>query len=505
MAPPAKRWIVEQLAASPFVASGPIGALWRFVSHDVWLLDIESLPWWKRRMYRTVRVLFLAARSFHGDRCMVQASALTYVTVLSLVPMLAFAFAMLKGLGFYQELRTQYIDPYLDELLQSSASTPAVAPATEVVATGVQGASDLRHGIGQVFDLVEKTDLKGLGFLGLIVLLVAVHRLLGSIEGSFNEIWGVSKARSWVRKLSDYLTMVIVTPLFLVIAIGVTTALKSHGVVSFLREQLALGLLIEGLIKCTPVLVGWAAFTLVYLVLPNRRGKLSSAALGGFVGGMLWQIALEVQIRLQVGIANYNAIYASFAALPVFLVWVQTSWVIVLLGAELAFAHESEPDYRGIAAYEEHDHGFKEQIGLRALTRVCAAFLANETAPSAASIAAQLSISPREVQEVLDDLQRGRLVASVDSGGESGFLPARDPAQITVVDVLHTLRGTGFDAAASARGELDTNVDRLLTQLDAEARSSAFNRSLRDLVEDARRREAAEVTSAATRASVQPS
>jgi membrane protein len=502
MSPPAKRWIVEQLAASPFVASGPIGALWRFVSHDVWLLDIDTLPWWKRRTYRTARILFLAARSFHGDRCMVQASALTYVTVLSLVPLLAFAFAMLKGLGFYQELRTNYIDPYLDELLQASG-----APADPSAATGVHGAADLRHGIGQVLDLVEQTDLKGLGFLGLIVLLVAVHRLLGSIEGSFNEIWGVSKSRSWVRKLSDYLTMVIVTPLFLVIAIGVTTALQSHGVVTFLREQLALGLLIEGLIKCTPVLVGWAAFTLVYLVLPNRRGKLSSAAIGGFVGGVLWQLALEIQIRLQVGIANYNAIYASFAALPVFLVWVQTSWVIVLLGAELAFAHESEPDYRGVATYEEHDHAFKEQVALRALTRVCAAFVANENPPSAASIAAQLSISPREVQEVLDQLQRGRLVASTDSGGaaEFGFLPARDPGKITVVDVLHTMRGAGFDPETTQHGELDGRVDRALAQLNAEARSSAYNRTLRDLVEDARRRDAVEAAGMATQPGVQGS
>jgi membrane protein len=471
----------------------------------VWVIDIEGLTWWKRRTYRMARILFLAARSFHGDHCLVQASALTYVTVLSLVPLLAFAFAMLKGLGFYQELRTQYIDPYLDQLLQASASTAPVAPTGEQAVATVHGASELRDGIGQVLDLVEKTDLKGLGFLGLLVLLFAVHRLLGSIEGSFNEIWGVRKSRSWVRKLSDYLTMVIVTPLFLVIAIGVTTALKSHGVVTFLREQMALGFLIEGLIKCTPVFIGWAVFTLVYLVLPNRRGKLSSCALGGFVGGVLWQIALEIQIQLQVGIANYNAIYASFAALPVFLVWVQTSWVIVLLGAELAFAHESEPDFRGIATYEAHDHAFKEQIALRALTRVSAAFLANETPPSSASIAAQLSISPREVQEVLDDLLRGRLLAATESGGESGFLPARDPNKITVVDVLQTMRGKGFDTTNNARGELDTNVDRLLTQLDTEARGSAYNRNLRDLVEEARRHEAVEAAGAAARASVQPS
>jgi membrane protein len=499
MPDPHKLWIVEQLESNTLVAKGPLGALWRYVSRDMWKIDIEHVSWWKRTVLRTARIVFLAGRSFVGDRCVLQAGALTYVTVLSLVPLLAFAFAMLKGLGFYNELRAQRIDPFLDTLLSTGPQADPNAP--------VHGAFELRTGVGRVLDLVDQTNLKGLGFVGLIVLLLAVVRLLGSIESSFNQIWGVRKSRSWLRKLSDYMTIVIVTPLFLVVAIGVTTAAQNAGVVTFLREELSLGWALEALLKALPVLIGWLAFTLVYLVMPNRRCKFVSALIGGFIGGTLWQIALVLLIRFQIGIANYNAIYAGFAALPVFLVWVQTSWVIVLLGAEIAFAHESEPDFRGIATHQFHHHAFREQVALRSLTRVCDAFLSGETMPSTSSIAAALGVSPREVREVLDDLRQGGLVAIVEGAvaDSNAYVPARDPGKITVVDVIAAMRGEGLDERVAALGELDRHVDKLLAQMRQEAASSAYNRSLRDLVEESRRRATADSPATAARVDVQPS
>lgn len=515
MANPHKHWLVEQLESNAWFARGPVATLWRYLSRDLWLRKVEREPLWRRFWMRTGRVMYLTVRSFVVDRCVLQAGALTYVTVLSLVPLLAFAFAMLKGLGYYEELREHRIDPFFDELLGARASVEAqsTAAADVVEQIGVaeplpaRGAFELRDGIDQVLDLVDQTNLKGLGFIGLIVLLLAVVRLLGSIEDSFNRIWGVRKARSWVRKLADYLTIVVVTPIFLVVAIGVTTSAQNAGVTEFLRQELALGGLIELLLRGVPVLVGWFAFTIVYLVMPNRRCKLSSALIGGFVAGTLWQIALVLHIRFQVGIANYNAIYAGFAALPVFLVWVQTSWVIVLLGAEVAYAHESEPDYRGLAAHQQHHQAFTEQIALRALTRVCDAFLAGEKPPSSSDIAAALGLAPRELREVLEDLREGGLVTVVEGRGDEAraFVPARDPERITVVDVLGVMRGEGLDLKVAAVGELDTRVDKLLTQLQHEARSSAFNRSLRELVDEARRREVAAGKAKLAQQGVQPS
>lgn len=490
-----KRWIVEQLATSPILSSGPVGRVWRFISRDVWRAEDARTHWTRRALNRVVRVGFLTVRSFAGDRCVLRAMALTYTTVLSLVPLLAFSFAMLKGLGWYEDLRTKQIDPYLDELFGSLASGSQVsletAPTVLIAPAEPAGVTQLRHGFDQVLDLVDRTDVKGLGAIGLLVLMLAVLRLLSSIEESFNEIWGVRKARTWVRKLSDYLTIVVITPIFLVVAVGVTGAAQSVGLVEFLERKLSMGAVVEFAIRAAPVLVGWLAFTLVYLVMPNRRGKLMSAAIGGAVAGLLWQLTLLAHIKFQLGVANYNAIYAGFAALPIFLAWVQISWLIVLFGAELAYAHESERDYRGLATYEQRQHAFQQSLALRSMTRIASAFLVSEPAVSSRAIAGSLGVSPREIDEVLVELERGRLVTHVDTlDGASGpfYVPARDPGAIRVTDVLDALSGVGVDAPLSASDELDARVERLLHKLGQESRSSAFNRSIRELVDEARAR-----------------
>jgi membrane protein len=338
--------------------------------------------------------------------------------------------------------------------------------------------------------------------------MLAALRLLASIEHSFNEIWGVRRARRWIRKLSDYLTILIATPIFLVVGIGLTTGAQNAGVARFLDEELALGFLLSWAIGLLPVLVGWVAFTLVYLVMPNRRARFRSAALGGLVAAILWQLALLLHIRFQVGIAKYNALYASFAALPIFLVWIQTSWLIVLFGAELAFAHESEQEYRGFAGYQEHHHAFSEQIALRAMARICDDFLAGRPPRSLAAHAAGLGVSPRELDEVLQDLLAGGLVAAVETVERidgPAYVPARDPGRITVVEVFDVLRGEGLDEPVAAAIELDRQVDRTMARLDEEARSSAHNRTLRELVEAARRHEVLEAGSAVVEPRVQPS
>lgn len=511
MREPSKRWIVEQLATNPIVAAGPLGPLWRFVSKDVWQAKVEQFGLARRALYRACRVAYLTARSFAGDNCMVRAAALTYTTVLSLVPMLAFSFAILKGLGVYEDLRASRIDPYLDDLFGPVHSAPLTVespgPLMASTETAPEGMAQLRQGFEQVLGLVDRTNVKALGALGLLVLLLAALQLLSSIESSFNEIWGVRKARSWVRKLSDYLTILVVTPIFLVVAVGVTTAAQNAGVVEFAEQRLALGFLFDLLIKLAPVLVGWLAFTLVYMVMPNRRTRFASALLGGFVASALWQLALVGHIAFQIGVAKYNAIYAGFAAFPIFLVWVQLSWQIVLFGAELAYAHESESEYHGLATYERHEHAYDQQVAVRALASVCDAFLAGQPARDTSSIAARLGVSPRAVEEVLSDLARGGLLSQSDPTDPSlggGWLPARDPGLIRVVDVLEVLRGEGRDNALEADNELDRLADRSMSGLEAEARSSAHNRSLRELVEEARRRSLREGATATPASHAQP-
>jgi membrane protein len=511
MNPPPKRWVLEPLGTEPMVRRGPVARAWRFVTRDVWGAEPEGLRPVQRRLYRWSRVLYLTIRSFLGDRCMLRAAALTYTTVLSLVPLLAFSFAILKGLGVYKEFRDEHIEPYLDRLFGGMHVPNLAETAHEAAQSAAQqpGLLQLREGFDRVLDLVDQTDVKGLGTFGLLVLLFAALRLLSSIEAAFNDIWGVDRPRRWIRKLSDYLTIVIFTPILMVVAIGLTTAVQNHGFLEFLHRNLPIDVVVRAGVRLAPLLLASALFTLVFLVMPNRRTRFRSALIGGCVAGVLWQIVLEVHIAFQLGVANYNAIYSGFAALPIFLVWLQLSWQIVLFGAELAFAHESEREYHGfasVAAREPRRPSYREQVALRALVRIADAFVAGAPPLDASTLGKEIGVHPRDVDEVLAELARHGIVSHAESEdrSEPTWLPARSPERIRVADVVTVLRGEGLPGP-EPRGEVDRHVERLFAKLAEETRTSAFNLSLRELVDDARRRAVLESDAALHEPRVQPS
>lgn len=495
-----KHALPEKLARLPLLNKGPQGRLVRFFTETIWDARLEELGRARRLGYKACRVLFLATVGFLGDNCMLRAMALTYTTVLSLVPLLAFSFAILKGLGFYEDLRRERIEPYLDTLFGAAEQAPspllepAAVPLVMTDAAPAQGLSHLRGVFDNVLNMVDTTDVKGLGAIGLVVLLLAVHRLLSSIETSFNQIWSVRKPRTIVRKLSDYLTMVVITPIFLVVAIGVTTAVQNAGVIEFLEEKLALGAVLQTLIKLAPVLVGWAAFTLLYLVMPNRRGRVAAALVGGFFASLAWEGALLAHIAFQIGVAKYNAIYAGFAAIPIFLVWVQLSWVIVLAGAELAYAFEKHYEYQGVGTGTRIGPAHAEHVAVRLMARLSEAFLAGERAPSVPELARRVGVATSTVERLLSDLRERGLVAAIEpaeAGAPQGWQPSRDPATIRISDVLLAVRG---EVRASEQGKLlslDALADRALRALEAEGRSSVHNRTMRELVERAAREETA--------------
>ena len=224
-------------------------------------------------------------RGFRQDECIFRASALTYITVLSLVPLLAFSFSVAKGFGFYEKLVRETVNPFLDKTfgpLSVEGGVEAVAGSTH----------DARVAFGRLLDIVgnvvQETRVTSLGAFGLVILGWAVIKLLGTIERSFNHIWRVQRSRSLLRKVSDYLTMVIVTPIFLFTATGMTAAAQSNGLVQIARQRLHLGSLLDLLVTLLPLLSLWIGFTFVYLAMPNARTRIVSAIFGALIGGTLW-------------------------------------------------------------------------------------------------------------------------------------------------------------------------------------------------------------------------
>ncbi|MBK7877448.1 MAG: YihY/virulence factor BrkB family protein [Planctomycetes bacterium] len=358
----------------------------------------------------------------------------------------------------------------------------------------------IRVALDQVLAFVDRTDMSALGWLGLVLLVFTAIKLLASIEATFNDIWGVQRARSWIRKLTDYLAMLVVTPLFLVTATGFTAAAKTSGFFQWLAESDHVGWMLDLLMRATPLCALWLGFGFVYLALPNTRTRFLSALIGALVGGTLWQVTLLVHLEFQVGIARYNALYSTFAALPVFLMWVHFSWVAVLLGAEVCNAHQSEPSCSFPTDVEDGAPAFREVLALRAVGRVGEAFLTGAAPWTVERLAQDLALAPRPVGEVLDLLTQRGVLARAVHGGEATFLPARDLEQITVKSVLDALRGdAGFDPRTSL-AQVDAEVGRLLEGFDRELLDSRHNRTLRQLAESAlraRERSASRATSGA--------
>jgi membrane protein len=270
-------------------------------------------------------------------------------------------------------------------------------------------------------------------------------------------------------------------------ATGLTIAAQNNAVVDYLRGSWDLGPFIDVVLKLLPVGAVWIGFSFVYLAMPNTRTRVKSAALGGLVAAILWQIALVLHIKFQVGIARYNALYSSFAAFPIFLMWINVCWITVLFGAEVCFAHQSEESYMHIARSRPADHAFKEIVALRAMTRIGENFLSGEAPWTVSRLATELAVPQRSLHEVLGVLVQRGLLAEIGEGKDDAFVPARDLGAIRVKSVIDALKGTTGVVAVPRSAAIDKELDRLLVRLDREAHVSASNQDFRTLAENALR------------------
>ncbi len=469
---------------TPTPASGPrprsFGRLRRrgerlvsFARRDIWLLEAASLSRGLGLLTRGARVLLITARGFFRDRCLQQAAALTYGTIFSLPSVLAFAFAAAKGFNLYPKLKADAIEPFLNATFGARES--GAAP-------------ELRQAVDQIFTYVEQSDLSALGGVAFAFVLYSVLKLLGAVEGSLNDIYGVKRARTLLRRVSDYLAIVVVAPMFLLTAMALTAFLQSTGSAFLSLDAVRSAVGGEAVLntlrltsRILPLLAVWFGLTFVYLTLPNTRVRIGSAILGGVVAGTVWQGVQVLHLAGQIQLARYNAIYSSFAAIPMLLLWIYLSWSVFLVGAELAFAHQNEPAFTSMARTGKVDQHFRERIAPRLVGRIVRAFLEGRPAPSAGELAGELGVAPRSVAQVLDVLVNANLLARTSVGVDDGYLPACDPETITVLDLIAALRHEDGASQPPVRSRLDERVDRLLDALDEEALRSLHNFTLREL------------------------
>lgn len=385
-----------------------------FLTHDLWITDLQKLPFSRRASYRFLRVGQIVGRDFVADQCPLKASALTYITLMSLVPMLAMAFSVAKGMGAQKWL------------MEAMDATLVGLP------------HQISDFIRNVFLLVERTDFLALGAIGSVFLIYTVIKVMGRIEEAFNYIWGVHEPRTFVRKFADYISVVLIVPVIIIVAFTLNATLSSEKMTVWMADRFGpIAAVYELTLRFSGTLGVVVAFTLLYMFLPNTKVKWTAAITGGIVAGLSWIIWQWVCIRFQIVITRFNTIYGAFATLPISLFWLQVNWMITLLGAEICFAAQNHRTYLMESQSESMSFTSKRLLAFLLVYDICRAFRRGERW-TAQAYQEQWNVPIRLIQDVLHSLEQGQVVLQT---AEKGYVPARDTSLLTLDMVEEALAG----------------------------------------------------------------
>jgi len=441
-----------------------ISRILHFVRTGIWEIRLKDLPPSKTIFVKYLRVILLGSRGFIRDHCQKSAPVLTYYSLLSVVPVVAVAFAVAKGFGLEKAIERQ--------IEQVGEKANWQADMTSQI-------------ISFSHRLLEQSKGGVIAGVGVILLLWTVISIFGKIEDSLNEIWEVKKSRTLVRKFSDYMAMMVITPVLFVISSSATVLVASQ--VKVIANKLALlgafSKVILLLLNLLPYVSIWVLLTMLYLVMPNTRIPPRSAILGGIAAGTITQIVQWVYIKFQMGVASYGAIYGSFAALPLFLAWLQMSWMIVLFGAEIAYATEHyetfgfHPDYSGISVSS------RKLLVLRIFHLLTKKFSLGERPLSAKQIAHALEIPIRLVQRLLDELTAVGLVVETAKGigNEAAFQPGRTIEDITVKYALDAYEQSGTSHPPVPQSEEAEKISMYLKDISEVSEKAPGNVILKEI------------------------
>lgn len=392
---------------------------------DIWEVNEKKLPPGLSRILTIVRIISLAYRGFVQDKCQQKASALTFYSLLSIVPVFAMAFGIAKGFGLENRLQNEIID---------KASSPQQQQVFEWL-------------LGFAQSMLESTKGGLVAGVGVVILLWSVMSIMGNIEKSFNDIWEVKKSRTWLRKFTDYMAIMIIAPILLVSSSSITVFISSS--VDALAEQVEMVSFLSRLtnfaLDVLPYLLVWLVFFLIYLIMPNTKVSWQAALTGGIIAGSLFQVFEWVYITFQVGVSRYNAIYGSFAALPLFLVWLQTSWNLVLLGCEMSFASQNYHRFAFEGSIQKMSPEFIKTLGLKVMSEI-AKDHEKGVLRDKEELASTLDIPQRLLSKITDELYKAKLIVHADDDEHDGFHPAKDIHKLTIGDFFHAFDQAGLSA-----------------------------------------------------------
>ena len=431
------------------------------INDAIWHTPLSEIPKGKTVLIKQLRIIIIAARGFLKDKVQVKAASLTLYSLLSIIPIIAIAFAIAKGFGLDQNLEALIVENFesqqdtMNWLLQNSRSA------------------------------LEKTRGGYMAGVGMLILFWSVMSLLGNIEDAFNHIWQIQNSRAWHRKFTDYLTIMLIAPVVVILSSSMSVFI-STSLTEFMSQAPILDYfkpLITFLLKFSPYFLVWVTLTVVYLIMPNTKVNFVPAMISGIIVGTALQILQYFYIDLQFGITKLNAIYGSFAAIPLFIIWLQYSWLTILLGAELAFANQNIANYEFESTIKGMSSYHKKALSLIIMNIIIKKFDLGEHPISASDIAIKLKLPIRLVRALLQDLKEVNLISEVaeDEQKENFFQPALDIGKITVGYALSKIEQHGAEQLFLTKSQDYEKVTKMLDKFDSLIIESNSNILVRDI------------------------
>lgn len=388
----------------------------RDLNERIWTTNMRNLNTWPAVGLRAVRIVYAVGRDLAGGQLTLRAMSLVYTTLLSIVPLLALSFSVLKALGAHNQ-----IEPMLFSFLE-----PLGDKGTEIGTNVMQFVENMKVGV--------------LGSIGLAMLVYTVISLMHKIEGSFNYIWHINRPRGMGERFRDYLSVVVIGPVLVVSALGISASMMNSDLAHKIAEFLPFGVDILLMItRIIPYLMIIAAFTFIYLFIPNTKVKLHAALIGAVISGFMWETLGLAFASFAVSSTKYDAIYSSFAIMIMLLIWLHLCWLILLVGSNISYYVQHPTRAQIVRGKFRVNNQEKEQLALTIMLLICHKHLRGEQACSADELTGRIGVTGEAIDYVLDQLQKIGFIAPL-CGEPTRYVPLQDPQSVCVADFLGSVR-----------------------------------------------------------------
>lgn len=430
-----------------------------FFTRGLWEVDLGSLNTFKSFVIKFLRLINVALREFTEGQLTLRAMSLVYTVLLSIVPVLAISVSVLKAFGVHNEI----VEPFLLKFL-----APLGAKGQEITQ--------------KVIGFVENMKVGVLGSIGLGMLFYTVISVIQKIEKAFNSIWHIKKTRSFARRFSDYISVLIVGPVLVFAALGMTASVKSNILVQKILLIEPFGTLFYYSAKLVPYIIVCGAFTFLYMFIPNTKVKIKSALVGGLIAGVMWESAGWAFASFIVKSTKYTAIYSGFAILIMFMIWLYLSWLILLFGAQISFYHQYPHFLTAKKEIFRLSNRLRERLALLIMYYIGYNHYYDRKPWTLDSLVEHIKLPVDPVHDIISLLEKNALV--IETGDDPpAYLPAKDIETISLKELLNTVRIADRETVVIENTVIPKKeIDHIVKELDDALDHTLGGRSLKDIV-----------------------